>query len=90
MDKLKIVHLENDIKEIDEILSAMWFDRRKAEETIRKHNLTDAKVAVFNSPLNPNVVRLDKLTDEQVANNLLSIRVILCGELAEELAKEEK
>ena len=67
MDKIKILQ---DIKEIDEVLNPyVPFDRRKAEEIIRKHNLTDKYIALYNSQLNPGYVKFENATDLQVIDN---------------------
>lgn len=75
-----------DIKEIVELLNEKQFNRKEAENIIVKHNLNNEKITAINSPLNPNVERLEKLTDEAIKNNLRIIFEILYLEY-EELSK---
>ena len=81
MDKIKILQ---DIKEIDEVLNPyVPFDRRKAEEIIRKHNLTDKNIALYNSQLNPGYVKFENATDLQVIDNLNVIKQYLVSKLGD-------
>ena len=47
------IKLMSDKNEIIELLNKPQFDRKKAENIIVKHNLSNEKVAELNSPLNP-------------------------------------
>lgn len=81
IDKIKII---KDIKEIEEVLSPyVPFDRRKAEEIIRKHNLTDKYIGFFNSPLLPGYIRFEDAADSQIIKNLTVIRQYLITKLGE-------
>lgn len=71
------IKLMSDKNEIIELLNKPQFDRKKAENIIVKHNLSNKKVAELNSPLNPYTERLDNLTDDEVKSNLLIILSIL-------------
>lgn len=87
---IKILNLSKDINEIVELLKNPYFDRNKAQEIIKKHNLSNEKVAAFNSPLNPTYVRFEHSTDDMMKNNIVFILEILKAELAEELSKKVK
>ena len=88
-DVTKKIQNLNDIQEIENVLNnPCGFDRRKAEEIIKKHNATNAKVAIINSPFSPNYVRFECAPDEMVANNLACILRILKFELAQETKKD--
>ena len=85
----KVVDIAKDIKEINDVLNPnVIFDRKKAEDIIRKHNATDELVATFNSPLNPSYTTFEKATNEMVINNLISIRNILVVRLQQESSKK--
>ena len=85
----KVLETGKDIKEIEDVLKLnIVFNRMKAEDIIRKHNKTDAEIAIFNSPLNPYYVAFENATDEMVKNNLISIRNILIGKLLCESSKK--
>ncbi|MDY4016939.1 MAG: hypothetical protein SOZ16_05995, partial [Bacilli bacterium] len=53
------IKLMSDKYEIIELLNKPQFDRKKAENIIVKHNLSNEKVAELNSPLNPYTERLE-------------------------------
>lgn len=55
------IKLMSDKYEIIELLNKPQFDRKKAENIIVKHNLSNEKVAELNSPLNPYTERLENL-----------------------------
>lgn len=74
---VKKTKLINDINEIIELLNKPQFDRKKAENIIVKHNLSNEKVAELNSPLNPYTERLENLTDDEIKSNLIMILSIL-------------
>mgnify|MGYP006917395009 FL=1 len=74
---VKKTELTNDINEIIELLNKPQFDRKKAENIIVKHNLSNKKVAELNSPLNPYTERLENLTDDEIKSNLIMIISIL-------------
>ncbi|MDE6614303.1 MAG: hypothetical protein K2K24_02220 [Clostridia bacterium] len=82
--ELKCAKIVADIKEIDDTLNAIYFDRQKAENMIRKHSTTDETVAAINSPLSPSYTTFERATDDMVKNNLLIIREVLLGNLAKE------
>ena len=85
----KVVDIAKDIKEINDVLNPnVIFDRKKAEDIIRKHNATDELVATFNSPLNPGYTTFENATNEMVINNLISIRNILVVKLQQESSKK--
>lgn len=85
----KVFKIEKDIQEIDDVLNPnAIFNRKKAEDIIRKHNATDTEVAIFNSPLNSYYVAFENATDKMVKNNLISIRNILAGKLLQESSKK--
>lgn len=71
------IKLMSDKYEIIELLNKPQFDRKKAENIIVKHNLSNEKVAEHNSPLNPYTERLENLTDDEIKSNLLIILSIL-------------
>ncbi len=71
------IKLMSDKYEIIELLNKPQFDRKKAENIIVKHNLSNEKVAELNSPLNPYTERLENLTDDEIKSNLLIILSIL-------------
>lgn len=71
------IKLMSDKNEIIELLNKPQFDRKKVENIIVKHNLSNKKVAEINSPLNPYTERLDNLTDDEIKSNLLIILSIL-------------
>lgn len=73
----KKIKLMSDKYEIIELLNKPQFDRKKAENIIVKHNLSNEKVAELNSPLNPYTERLENLTDDEIKNNLIMILSIL-------------
>ena len=74
---VKKTELTNDINEIIELLNKPQFYRKKAENIIVKHNLSNKKVAELNSPLNPYTERLENLTDDEIKSNLIMIISIL-------------
>lgn len=74
---VKKTKLINDINEIIKLLNKPQFDRKKVENIIVKHNLSNEKVAELNSPLNPYTERLENLTDDEIKSNLLIILSIL-------------
>jgi hypothetical protein len=74
---VKKTELINDINEIIELLKEPQFDRKKAENIIVKHNLSNEKVAELNSPLNPYTERLENLTDDMIIENLKIILSVL-------------
>lgn len=74
---VKKTELINDINEIIEVLKEPQFDRKKAENIIVKHNLSNEKVAELNSPLNPYTERLENLTDDMIIENLKIILSVL-------------
>lgn len=84
---IKLLNLTKDINEILEVLVNVTFDRNKAENIIVKHNSTNEKVNLINSPLNPGFVRFEESTEDMIKNNLLVILEILKAEYAEEMAK---
>ena len=71
------IKLMSDKYEIIELLNKPQFDRKKAENIIVKHNLSNEKVAELNSPLNPYTERLENLTDDEIKSNLIMILSIL-------------
>lgn len=71
------IKLMSDKNEIIELLNKPQFDRKKAENIIVKHNLSNEKVAELNSPLNPYTERLENLTDDTIIENLKIILSIL-------------
>lgn len=71
------IKLMSDKYEIIELLNKPQFDRKKAENIIVKHNLSNKKVAELNSPLNPYTERLENLTDDEIKSNLIMILSIL-------------
>jgi len=71
------IKLMSDKYEIIELLNKPQFDRKKAENIIVKHNLSNEKVAELNSPLNPYTERLENLTDDTIIENLKIILSIL-------------
>ncbi len=71
------IKLMSDKNEIIELLNKPQFDRKKAENIIVKHNLSNKKVAELNSPLNPYTERLENLTDDEIKSNLIMIISIL-------------
>ena len=75
--KTKLINDINEIIEIIELLNKPQFDRKKAENIIVKHNLSNKKVAELKSPLNPYTERLENLTDDDIKSNLLIILSIL-------------
>ena len=85
-----MVNKLNDIKEIEELLKNQRFDRDKAQSIIVKHSISNEKIAVVNSPLNPGFVRFECSTDEMMRNNLNIILKILTAEYIEELSKQNK
>lgn len=87
---IKILNLSKDINEIVELLNNPYFDRNKAQEIIKKHNLSNEKIAAVNSPLNPEYVRFEYSTDDMLKNNIAFILEILKAELVEELSKKVK
>lgn len=74
---VKKTELINDINEIIELLKEPQFDRKKAENIIVKHNLSNEKVAELNSPLNPYTEILENLTDDMIIENLKIILSVL-------------
>ena len=89
MNRDKVLDISKDIKEIEDVLNPnVIFDRKKAEDIIRKHNATDELVATLNSPLNPGYTTFEKATNEMVMNNLISIRNILVVKLQQESSKK--
>ena len=70
---VKKTELTNDINEIIELLNKPQFDRNKANEIIIKHTLKNEKIAVLNSPLNPNTEKLENLTDDELQLYLRTI-----------------
>ena len=64
------IKLMSDKYEIIELLNKPQFDRKKAENIIVKHNLSNEKVAELNSPLNPYTERLENLTDDTIIENI--------------------
>ncbi len=80
----KIEKIISDIREIDDILNAQFFDRSKAESIIYKHNVTDEVVGTFNSPLNINVRPFYMLDNNAIRSNLIQIREYLVTKLAKE------
>lgn len=89
MNTDKVLKIERDIQEIEEVLNPNTiFIRTKAENTIRKHNGKDEVVALYNSPINPDYVTFENATDEMVKNNLIFIRNILVGKLLQEGSKK--
>ena len=74
---VKKTELTNDINEIIELLNKPQFDRNKANEIIIKHTLKNEKIAVLNSPLNPNTEKLENLTDDMIIENLKIILSVL-------------
>lgn len=74
---VKKTELINDINEIIELLKEPQFDRKKAENIIVKHNLSNEKVAELNSPLNPYTERLENLKDDMIIENLKIILSVL-------------
>lgn len=73
----KKIKLMSDKYEIIGLLNKPQFDRKKAENIIVKHNLSNEKVAELNSPLNPYTERLENLTDDEIKINLIMILSIL-------------
>ncbi len=82
--ELKCANIKSDIDEIDEVLNAQAFDRKKGEDVIRKHNVTDETVAQINSPLVPGFMPFNQASDDMVRNNLVVIRQVLLAKLAKE------
>jgi len=93
MDKSDVKKLKL-LMDIDEIKSVLYnsfpFDRQKAEDIIKKHNASNLKVAVMNSPFNSDYVRFEQATDEMLKNNLITIIKILESEYYDEMSKKEK
>ncbi len=83
------MNLLNDINEIMKVLNNQIFDREKAQDIIRKHNVSNRKILIVNSPLNPGFVRFEYSTDEMIKNNLNIILKILKAEYVEELSKQD-
>lgn len=81
----RIKKREADIDEINDVLFSPNFDRKKAEEIIRKHNITNQKVGIMNSPCNPGFITFNQAPDEMVKRNLSNIKTILQVENIEEL-----
>lgn len=83
----KLIKLAKDIDEILEVLNNPIFDISKAQDIIKKHNLSNEKVAAYNSPLKPGYVLFENSTEEMLKNNLTVIHEILYIEYVEELKK---
>lgn len=82
--ELKCANIISAINEIDEVLNAIYFDRKKAEDIICKHNKSDMVIGTYNSPLNPNSFPFEMLSDEAIRSNLCKIRDYLVIKLAKE------
>ena len=80
--EIEIAKLNKDIKEIDDLFNKPIFDRNKAEEIIRKHNINDEAIGIFNSPINPNSRPFYMLPDESIKANLTVTRDYLIIKLA--------
>lgn len=90
MNTDKVLEVEKDIKEIDEVLNPNTvFNRTKAENIIRKHNIKDEVVALYNSPINPDYITFENATNEMVKNNLISIRSILLEDCCTKVLKNK-
>lgn len=93
MDKsdVKKLKLLIDINEIKSLLyNSFPFDRQKAEDVIRKHNVSNLKVSAMNSPYNYDYIRFEQATDEMIKYNLINIIEILETEYYEETTKSKK
>ena len=84
--------LERSIAEIRDLLlkkqNGHGFDRQKAEEIIRKHDVSEPAVAIMKSPLLRGWIPFRQANDDQVASNLIEIKTILEAELARKLAEQ--
>ncbi len=93
LTKEEAVKLLNDIDEIqdvfDRVRAGYPLDRKKAEDIIRKHNLTDPVVAASNFAPNSVYVTFEQATDSMYLDKLESIRVYLSGKLISK-AKDNK
>lgn len=85
--ELRLIKLDDDIKEIFVLLNSAIFDKDKAKNIIKKHNLSNAKVALFNSLPNVGFVPFENATDAMMKENLKRILAILMAEYEEELKK---
>lgn len=85
LTKEEAVKLLNDIDEIQDVFCRVRagypLDRKKAEDIIRKHNLTDPLVAAYNSPIIPGYVTFEQATDQMVLGNLNTIQIYLSAKL---------
>lgn len=87
MNVKEIAELEKDIQDIKDVLNEKPFNQYKAMQIIEKHKSKDEKVAVVNSPLNPNFVPYQYATDEMLKNNLNSLIEYLTYKLLIETGK---
>ena len=83
--KEEMVKLLNDIDEIqdvfDRVRAGYPLDRKKADDIIRKHNLTDPVVAASNFAPNSVYVTFEQATDSMCLDKLESIKSYLSGKL---------
>ena len=83
--KEEMVKLLNDIDEIqdvfDRVRAGYPLDRKKADDIIRKHNLTDPVVAASNFAPNSVYVTFEQATDSMYLDKLESIKSYLSGKL---------
>lgn len=83
----EIAELKKDIEEIKEVLNEKPFNQNKAIDIIDKHKIKDEKVAIVNSPLNPNFVPYQYATEDMLKNNLQCLIEYLSCKLLSEIGK---
>lgn len=85
LTKEEAIKLLNDIDEIQDVLNRVnagcLLDRKKAEDIIRKHNLTDPVVAASNFAPNSVYVTFDQASDSMYLDKLEFIRSYLSSKL---------
>ncbi len=89
----EIKDMLDDLRDIETIFANVnagyGYDRRKAEEIIRKNNETDPVVMARNS--NPATsIPLSRASDQTILNNLAYLHSYLSGKLMTKLAEEAK